>query len=169
MFEKFFKDENCMKILCWILSHSPGDYDAAIISYDSGVVSPQDFITVIVILNELGIVIVDESQEENLRIIINDDSPLYQKLKSLRDEFDEKIYASSDACAAILALDTFSMAKDMFSSENLREAADTMLSEVETYENLSDDEAIPDKFIRYKVLDDEGNLDEFKDFLKKFE
>ena len=44
-----------------------------------------------------------------------------------------------------------------------------VLSEVEVYENLSDDETVPEKLIRYKILDDEGNLDEFKEFLKKFE
>ena len=74
MFEKFMKNENCVKILMWILNHSPSDYEAAIISYDSEVFSPEEFITVTIILNELGIVTVDETQSDSLRILINDDS-----------------------------------------------------------------------------------------------
>ena len=169
MFEKFLKNENCVKVLCWILNHSPVDYDAAIISYDSGVISPQDFITVIVILNELGIVIVDESEKEALRIIINNESEMYQRFKSLKEDFDTMIYKSSDACAAICSLDRYSIEANLFNEENLREAATTMLSEVESYENLDGEEIVPEELIRYKIIDEEGKLDEFKDFLKRFE
>ena len=34
MFDKFMNDNNCMKILLWLINHSTGDYDAAIIAYD---------------------------------------------------------------------------------------------------------------------------------------
>ena len=164
------KNENCVKILMWILNHSPSDYEAAIISYDSEVFSPEEFITVTIILNELGIVTVDETQSDSLRILINDDSELYQKFMELKNMFDERVYKSSDACAAFCSLDKFNTdVSALFSKENLKETAGTMLSELEEYKALSSDDEIPDEYLRYQVIDKDGQLEEFEEFLRRFE
>lgn len=163
------KNKDCVQVLNWILTHEPGDYDAAIISYDSGIYSPQEFVVISIILNELGIIVVDETQTEDLRIIINDESPLYKQFKTLREDFDRLAYKSSQACAAFCSLDTFEETHGLFDKKSIKEAADSMLSEIESYEETLDKEEVPEEFIRYKILDEEGKLTEFKEFLQKFE
>ena len=166
-----------MKILFWLLNHSTGDYDAAIIAYDCKIEDIALFTSYIYIMNELGIVIVDEDSE-NLRVIFNEDSLIVQSFKNLRDCFENEAYRNSNVCAAFVMLDSGTFESQRSQMVNLFE---TLTEEerldfynlITNYENfeLSDDpeEAIKQKALiqQLKELDESGQLNQFIEYVKR--
>ena len=103
MFERFIKNKMCVDTMMWLLNHSVGDYDAAIIAHD---IEAQDlglFTTALYILDELNVISTNSSVEdgENLRVVFNEDSLIVQSFRTLQETFDNEAYRNSNVCGAL--------------------------------------------------------------------
>lgn len=177
MFQKFLQNDICMDILFWLINHSTGDYDAAIIAYDCNITDIPLFTSIIYIMNELGIVNVDESSDA-LRIIFNEDSLIVQSFKNFKESFENEAYRNSNVCGAFITIDSgeFALQREEMNnlfdqlSEEERFLFYNMLNDYENYE-LSDDpdQAKVEKTLlnQLKDLDEKGQLDKFREYVKR--
>lgn len=135
MFERFIKNKMCVDIMMWLLNHSTGDYDAAIIAHDIGAYDIAMFTTAIYILDQLDIVNIDDNPNEvNLRIIFNEDSIIVQSFRTLKDCFDNEAYRNSNACSVL---------SDFVSSyDNYEQTESSLINQIQSFSNEYLDEIL---------------------------
>lgn len=181
MFERFIKNKMCVDIMMWLLNHSTGDYDAAIIAYDIQAFDVSVFSTAIYVLDQLGILDVDNNIEEtNLRVIFNEDSVIVQSFRTLKECFDNEAYRNSNACSVLTdfcdSYDNYVNNEETLLSQvnSLSdEYIDTLLDMMENYKDveLSDDPEIAKKEMAVleeaRKLDDAGQLYNFINFINE--
>lgn len=182
MFERFIKNKMCVDIMMWLLNHSVGDYDAAIIAFDIEAEDIGLFTTALYILDELGIVDTNASLEdgETLRVIFNEESLIVQSFRTLQEVFDNEAYRNSNACGAlsdfIKVYDNTvlnqNILKDMI-SELSDESIDNFIETFRNYETMEFDsnpiiaEKQRELQAEAKRLDEAGELDNFIEFLNQ--
>jgi len=177
MFERFIKNKMCVDTIMWLLNHSTGDYDAAIIAADIGVQDITKFTTVLFILNELDIIDTNQDTNEyNLRVIFNEESVIVQSFRTLMECFDNEAYRNSNVCGALSDyvnvdndLDPELEFIDMLNSLS-DEYVDSFLDMFQHYDEIELDKnpilAERQKMIKEeaKRLDDAGQLEAFIEF-----
>ena len=139
---------------------------------------PNNGYNIIYIFNELGILTVDESSGDNLRVIFNEDSLIVQSFQNFKRCFEDEAYRNSNVCGAFVALDS-GVLKDqentminMFDELTAEERLD-FYNLIEDYENfeLSDDPVLSmaqkSLIAQLKDLDEAGKLDKFRDYVKR--
>lgn len=179
MFQELMSDEFFRTILFWLMNHSVGDYDAAIIAYDCGILDVPRFTAYLVLLNELGIIEVDEgvSGEESLRIIFNEDSLLIQSLKNTKNAFEEEFYRNSNACAAYVSLKSDIFENSIIDMNSFIDTLaegdiDKFINVIQNYKNMeiSDDPFIKmaqeELINKLSQIDEMGRLDELVEMLQ---
>lgn len=179
MFERFIKNKTCVDTIMWLLNHSTGDYDAAIIAADIGVEDIGRFTTVLFILDELDIINTNQDTNEyNLRVIFNEESVIVQSFRTLIECFDNEAYRNSNVCGALSDYINIDSGIDINSEvefiELLKsmpvEYVDTFLDMFEHYDEIEFDNnpvlAERQKIIKEeaKRLDDAGQLESFIEF-----
>ena len=166
MFERFIKNENCMKILFWLINHSVADYEASLIAFDCGIHEVGVFMTTAVILQELKIIVIDDSAD-TLRIMLNEDCEFVKKFVEMKELFDEEAYSSSEVSAAFVALGEFSQSTSSSITNMIgNRLIDAMLSEIDEYKTNDNKENLDERLLKYKQLDEEDDLDGFEEFLQ---
>ena len=176
MFKKFLDSDVCRKIFFWLLDHSTGDYDAAIIAYDCKINDITTFTSYLYIFDELDIINVDENSE-TLRIIFNEDSLIVQSFKNLRETFDNEAYRNSKVCGAFVSLDIAGnsfeqqLLNDFNSlSDEEKEMFWEMINNPEDFQVSEDPElaeAQNNLIQQIKQLEENGTLESFKIYLKR--
>lgn len=168
MFTKLMENSLCMKVIAWLLNHSINDYEAALVAYDCGITEIDEFMAIVVILNETGMVAVEENSE-TLRIVVNDNSPIFKKFKELQTIFDEEAYRSSDVSAAFVGLSEMERAKSFKNNSLVQEGANNLLHQVEVFKEDESQVDLPSEIVdQLKNLKELGQLDEFEEFLQKY-
>ena len=168
MFEKFIEAGVPVKILFWLTNHSLTDYEASLVAYDCGIRSVEKFMTSIIILQELKMVVVDDDKD-SLRIMLNDHSELVKKFIEFKELFDEEAYKGSEIAAAFISLSE--MTTEEVPLQNLIgvHVVNEMLDEISEYKEIENKDDIDEKYLKYKNLDDEGQLIDFEEFLQKLQ
>lgn len=177
MFEKFLNNDICRDIFFWLINHSTGDYDAAIIAYDLNILDIHTFTAYIYIFNELGILSVDESSE-TLRVIFNEDSLIVKSFKTLQETFDNEAYRNSSVCAAFVSIESGflnsaeSNIMDTVQSLTDKEREDffRMVEDPYNFELSEDpDVAMVQEALlaRIKELEEDGELENLVDYMKR--
>lgn len=177
MFQQFINNEICMKIMFWFLNHSTGDYDAAIIAYDCGIENIPMFTSIIYVMNELGILTVDESSE-TLRVIFNEDSLIVQSFKNLKECFENEAYRNSNVCGAFIAINSGQYElqrehmKNLFETLTEEERLDfyNLITDYKNFELSEDPEkaAVERSLIKQlEELDERGELESYVEYVKR--
>lgn len=180
MFERFIKNKMCVDIMMWLLNHSTGDYDAAIIAHDIKAQDLSLFTTGLYILDELDIINTnnDIDDGENLRVIFNEDSLIVQCFRTLQETFDSEAYRNSNACGALS--DFVTVYDNQITEESIIEMikempdefVDLFIDMFKNYESIEFDSnpliAERQKAVQAEArrLDELGELDNFLEFVK---
>lgn len=143
MFGKFITNNDCMRVVAWLLSHPDGEYPAAILGVECGIEDMTSFMAVISVLEGVHIINIDEYSEV-LKISLAQDESIVQLLTHFKDEFNDQAFRS----------DQVSPALGYLTSKVVRKLVDTHLFEELEVEKLTD------LFENYEELDLDDPLNE---------
>ncbi len=143
MFEKIITNEQCMKVLGWLLQHPIAEYRATIVSIECDIRDLTSFIAVVTILEGCKIVKVNQ-QEEELMIQLDEEENSVKLLQNLKEEINYNAYLSPQVSPALA----------YFSSEEIKSTIDTlafedMIKDLDTF----DDKELYEMCKNYKELD----------------
>lgn len=178
MFERFIKNKLCVDIMMWLLNHSVGDYDAAIIAHDVQAIDLAEFTTALYVLDQLEIIDIDNNDPTCLRVLFNEDSVIVQSFRTLRDCFDNEAYRNSSVCGVLADFNLNFVGEGGFSTPQFTyfngddDFIDLFIDTIENYKDIeiSDDPEIAEKqqmiIEQARELDEAGELEQFINFVK---
>lgn len=168
MFEKFLKNQDCIKVLSWLLNHPDGEYTAAIIGIESEIADMTTYMAVLSILEGVGLITINEVVEE-LSISLNKEASITQLLIHLKDEFNDNAFKSEQVSPALAYLSSNPLRKivdgEIFSkiSKDVNDLAD----KCRNYKDL--DLSITDNMDIYNLCSKLEETGEYEEFISRLD
>ena len=169
MFEKFITNQDCMKVVAWLLNHSEGSYPAAILGVECEIDNMTDFMAVISVLEGVNIIEIDEFSEE-LSIKLNKEESITKLLIHFKDDFNDQAFHSEQVSPALSYL-TSNVVKKLVDDTIFEQLdVENVIDLFKNYEELDLQEPLNQEVYRICTqLKEENKYDEFIENLQNFE